>query len=491
MKKKLLAFMLAAGLILTGSAYFPQTALAARQSDAGSASDDIHAQIKRFAGNGTKQNRVGSSNSVKGSTYWDKFAGHTYYDQLSSDDRALYDKLKKLADKYLNGTASAQRQSLSDGSTGYYTDTISYKSMDVNEVFSVATLFCFENPQYYFLNDGIAYTPSDDTFYSYLFDEPGDGTVALGVYSKYAKASARKTYTSQYKKDIENYLDGAAAYSDDLAKETYFHDRLAGEVSYNNNTTDYNEDSTESQSASSVFFYKNTVCAGYSKAMSLLLNAEGINNVAVTSSSHAWNEVKINGRWYITDVTWDVANPVSHSFFNISETEMDRRDQEWAHVPLDFYSSIRPACTTAHTSAVDAADLTSATKNNTGSEDTTDTENTTGEDAGRSTTPSINQTPKVISVKKPVKPSVFTVKRVKKGTLKITLKTKKKVSGFYILYRVKGTKIWDVKWISVNGKSKTFKISGLRKGKKYQIRAYSTDKDGILSKGTKTKTVKA
>lgn len=502
MKKRLLAFIMAAGLLIGASPVYTLSAQAAQTSESAvSTSDDMHAEAKEFADTGTKSSRIGSSSSVKDS-YWDQFSGHVYYDQLTGNEKTLYDKLKALAEKYMTGTTAASKKTLDDGSSGYYTQTVTYSSMTVDEAFAVATIFCFENPQYYFLNDGIAYTPAFD---SYLFDIHEDGTLALGVYSRYAQGAARQKYTSQYRSAIEDYLNGASGYSSDLAKETYFHDRLASEVTYNNDTTDSNEDSTESQSASSAFFFKNTVCAGYSKAFSLLLNASGITNVAVTSDSHAWNEVEINGSWYITDVTWDVAQPASHTFFNVSDTQMQRADQMWSHYPLSFYSSIRPVCSRSHSTDVDAIDLSAASSTTTPATPTTDTrtdtdtQTTPKSDTDTQTTPKtdtkttteVTPSPKPIKVTKPVTPSTFSLKRVKRGTIRVTLKTKKKVSGFYVRYRVKGTKIWDVKWVSVNGKSKTFNLTGLRKGKTYQIKAYSTDKNGVLSKATKTKTIKA
>ena len=53
------------------------------------------------------------------------------------------------------------------------------------------------------------------------------------------------------------------------------------------------------------------VCDGISKAMSLLLSMEGINNYKLTGLlsgptqiGHAWNKVMVDGRWYVADATW-------------------------------------------------------------------------------------------------------------------------------------------------------------------------------------------
>ena len=47
------------------------------------------------------------------------------------------------------------------------------------------------------------------------------------------------------------------------------------------------------------------VCDSYSKAYQMLLNAAGITNRRVTSKTHAWNVIQLDGTEYHIDVTWD------------------------------------------------------------------------------------------------------------------------------------------------------------------------------------------
>ena len=53
-----------------------------------------------------------------------------------------------------------------------------------------------------------------------------------------------------------------------------------------------------------VFVNKKAVCAGYAKAMQYLLNLCGIECTYVTSDTHAWNLIKLEGDYYHMDVTW-------------------------------------------------------------------------------------------------------------------------------------------------------------------------------------------
>ena len=57
---------------------------------------------------------------------------------------------------------------------------------------------------------------------------------------------------------------------------------------------------------------KYAVCAGYAKAFKLLCELSGLECDYVTGTAggpHAWNQVKIDGKWYNVDVTW--GDPVS------------------------------------------------------------------------------------------------------------------------------------------------------------------------------------
>ena len=61
-----------------------------------------------------------------------------------------------------------------------------------------------------------------------------------------------------------------------------------------------------------------SVCDGFSKTFSLLCNMESIDAVRITGEVkgglHAWNKVKLNGNWYIVDITWTVTKTDASDF---------------------------------------------------------------------------------------------------------------------------------------------------------------------------------
>jgi len=92
------------------------------------------------------------------------------------------------------------------------------------------------------------------------------------------------------------------------------------------------------------------VCDGFSKAYSLLCNMEGIDckrivGTATTASGeggHAWNKVKIDGNYYLVDITWteiltdDIKNEIlSHKYFLVSE--FTTKDTHEPHINKDRY----------------------------------------------------------------------------------------------------------------------------------------------------------
>ena len=57
---------------------------------------------------------------------------------------------------------------------------------------------------------------------------------------------------------------------------------------------------------------KVAVCSGYAKAFKILANCAGLEVTYVTGDTpngyHAWNQVKVDGKWYNIDVTWNDAD---------------------------------------------------------------------------------------------------------------------------------------------------------------------------------------
>lgn len=121
----------------------------------------------------------------------------------------------------------------------------------------------------------------------------------------------------------------------DYAKEKALHDYVVANTAYDYDNYLNGTISDDSYHPYGILVKGTGVCNGYSETMKLLLNMVGIECMVVTSDemNHAWNIVKINGRYYQLDATWDdpvpdTAGEIRYNYFNLSDTMMGK-DHVW------------------------------------------------------------------------------------------------------------------------------------------------------------------
>ena len=129
----------------------------------------------------------------------------------------------------------------------------------------------------------------------------------------------------------EVILSGLSKKWGDYEKVKYFHDTII-------QNCDYSEDGKDPYSAYGCLYDGKAVCEGYTKAMQYLCDKAGIECIPVTGKGksggnfqpHIWNKIKISGKWYCFDVTWDdpvaefESGYVRYDYFAITDDEMSR-----------------------------------------------------------------------------------------------------------------------------------------------------------------------
>lgn len=140
------------------------------------------------------------------------------------------------------------------------------------------------------------------------------------VYTIYLTYNAsKKTLTKRYnslKKAVttaKNFIGTGLSKTEVLvAAHDYLIKRCTYDLPYSKKLETYKNSSSftpnyNKHSAYGVLCLKSGVCSGYAYAYRLILAAYGIDCKFVESASmnHAWNLVKLNGKWYHVDVTWD------------------------------------------------------------------------------------------------------------------------------------------------------------------------------------------
>ena len=163
--------------------------------------------------------------------------------------------------------------------------------------------------------------PGDYILWFYVKD--GTGT-QVSHYTLFTVESDGHKTTEQYAQDVVAECRAAGCTSDyDTA--LWLHDWLTSHMYYDETYTYY--------SADAALIRGTGVCDAYSKAYYLMLEAAGIPVDRMLSVSHAWNIVKLDGKWYQIDPTWDdpaigveeaVSGAESHDYFCLPDEVMQR-----------------------------------------------------------------------------------------------------------------------------------------------------------------------
>lgn len=240
-------------------------------------------------------------------TEWDKYSSNYIYNNLNSTEQTFWDALDYVCALYLTGEDDA----VSTSGMVLPDYTISYSSLSLERATDIFLMFNYSNPQYYFINGGYAYIESR-------------GILVPTFYTEFQSGSKRSQATQAMKNTITSWESTIASAGSTEQKAKAAHDLIARKVQYDDNYLT-NPENPFHQSAYSVFCDDHSVCAGYTKAFEMLMNGAGIDTIALLSTDHAWNMIKINDSWYHTDCTWDDMDGYSgyemiYNFFNRSES---------------------------------------------------------------------------------------------------------------------------------------------------------------------------
>lgn len=111
------------------------------------------------------------------------------------------------------------------------------------------------------------------------------------------------------------------------------HDYIINNTKYDAlKITNINDNTYNSSTAYGLVFEGYAVCSGYADTMALFLDKMGVPNYRITSDTHVWNYVYIDGIWYHLDLTWDDPystdgkNMINHYFFLIDYKTLKQWD---------------------------------------------------------------------------------------------------------------------------------------------------------------------
>ena len=201
-----------------------------------------------------------------------------------------------------------------------------------NDLGKIVSMAYNDYPEYFWFNGAWGASLASNSSSTILTLKPNY------TFTGSALSSAKTAYNAKVN-ELTSGLDGKSDYE----KSKILHDRLATAVDYTFTSND--------QNAYGALVEGKAVCSGYARAYQHLMNKVGIPTWFVTGTSynpttgaavgHAWNLVKLDGKWYYTDVTWDdQGDIVYYEYLNITTDKMDDD-----HTLGDEYKSLVPAAT--------------------------------------------------------------------------------------------------------------------------------------------------
>ena len=178
-----------------------------------------------------------------------------------------------------------------------------------------------------------------DLFYvlAYNYTTSPDGIVQKIQYTynpQYTTASVAE-YKAAIDRVFAEVIDNRMT---DEQKAAALHDYLVQHMVYDQNAN--NNLGIEKRNAYEALVNGIGVCQGYTLAYAALLKKAGIEVDYCKSKSmnHIWNYVKLDGKWYHADLTYDDATAssqvgetgyVKHTYFLLSDTAMKNASHDW------------------------------------------------------------------------------------------------------------------------------------------------------------------
>ena len=158
-----------------------------------------------------------------------------------------------------------------------------------------------------------------------IYDDTGEITIYVNhVYSD--------SEIEKIDKDIDKLINDYTNDSMDVyTKIKNIHDYIIKNTKYDIARANKGDSTFESNKINGVLYDHYAICSGYSDIMAVILTKLGVENYKISSDTHVWNAVHLDG-WLHIDLTWD--DPVtttgrdiiSHDYFMVTTNELKKLD---------------------------------------------------------------------------------------------------------------------------------------------------------------------
>lgn len=255
------------------------------------------------ASSSTQRPTVTPSEDTEPTEFIDNYRGKWYYNHISARQKQVY---RRLYESAKNNIAEFD---------------VSDIIVNKNDIFAAFWAFDYENPQFLPLGSGYEITFLNAELSNYV----------KSVKILYGRTDVPQT---EFESRAEAVLEEARAQSSDYEKLKYVHDWIVDNTVYSKTGALYESE------ADGPVVYGQALCEGYSKAFMYFAQSLGFPCICSVGTAnleeHMWNMVKIGGKWYNVDVTWDDPKSADgeqtlrHDYFLINDAQI-RLDHRVEH----------------------------------------------------------------------------------------------------------------------------------------------------------------
>lgn len=160
----------------------------------------------------------------------------------------------------------------------------------------------------------------------------------------------RDTYLKEINKEIESWGSNLSTIEkldriNNYLYKNYSYDYVVyynGSVSLDSNVS--KSGFHKARSWSGIYEDKNGVCSGFANLFKKMANIAGVDNViTVSNGNHAWNAAYIDGEWKYFDSTWNNTLESEKAYFNLSYSELEKRNRELLQDPNSHKLDVLPS----------------------------------------------------------------------------------------------------------------------------------------------------
>ncbi len=224
-----------------------------------------------------------------------------YYSSLNETERRIYRG-------FYNGFLNWEKEIV-----------VPRKGVDLKRITDIIQFINLDNPNLFYVKLFFYnYSYDDDTF-TLLTDYFFDQNLTKKIEEKLLKIIA----------EIKGKITGKTEYE----REISLHDMFIRNILYDEKMAGNEELMVKNNTIVGPLLYKNAVCEGIAKATKFLLNQLDILCIVVegvskkTGEDHAWNIVKIDGKPYHLDVTWNIGLSdqgfIAHDYLNLTTADIE------------------------------------------------------------------------------------------------------------------------------------------------------------------------